>query len=102
MNKQLKTVHPVLQLLMHIPKGKAVTYKEMARIANTSPRGAATVLAHNKDPHQYPCYKVVASNGELRGYSAPGGLAKKYELLKHDGVRFTINGRVDPRDLHTF
>ncbi len=95
-------LHPALLLLNKIPHGKVVTYKELARAAGTSARGAASVLAHNKEPERYPCYKVVASNGELRGYSAPGGVMRKRDLLAEDGVRFNREGGVDPRDFYTF
>ncbi|MDP2641447.1 MAG: MGMT family protein [Candidatus Yanofskybacteria bacterium] len=94
-------MHKALLLLRNIPKGKVVTYKELARAAGTSPRAAGRILARNPDLKTCPCYKVVASNGELRGYSGPGGLAGKKKLLEKDGVALK-NGRVVPDSFFTF
>ena len=81
-------MHLALQLLKKIPKGKAVTYKEMARICKTSPRAIGRIMAGNTDPVNVPCYKVVSSSGELCGYSASGGRKRKRELLEKEGIRF--------------
>ena len=88
-------MHQAILLLKKIPKGKVVTYKELARVCKTSPRAIGQVMAGNTDPMRFPCYKVVASSGELRGYSAPGGIMQKKRLLKKDGVRFR-GAFVDP------
>lgn len=90
-----------IELLQKIPKGKVVTYKELARKCGTSPRAVGSMMAHNEDPKNYPCYKVVSSSGELCGYSAKGGLIKKRALLEKDGVRFTGN-KVNKKHLYTF
>ena len=94
-------MHKAIQLLKKIPKGKVATYKEMARVCKTSPRAIGRIMANNDHPVEYPCYKVVASSGELTGYSAPGGLAAKRKLLKRDGVGFAGN-RVDKKYFHRF
>lgn len=94
-------MHPAILLLKKIPKGKVATYKEMARICKTSPRAIGRIMAGNRHPIEYPCYKVVASSGELTGYSAPGGIAEKRRLLKNDGVEFSGN-RVEKKYFHRF
>lgn len=94
-------MHQAIHLLKKIPKGKVVTYKEMARVCKTSPRAIGSIMARNEHPQEYPCYKVVASSGELTGYSAPGGVAAKRKLLERDGVEF-VGKRVDKRYFHTF
>ena len=86
-------MHKAILLLKKIPKGKVTTYKELARVCGTSPRAIGRIMASNKYPEKYPCYKVVASNGELTGYSGPGGLKAKRKLLERDGIRFE-KGRV--------
>jgi O6-methylguanine-DNA--protein-cysteine methyltransferase len=45
-------------------------------------------MRSNKDSVAYPCYKVVGSDGSLVGYSGPGGLRAKREMLERDGVEF--------------
>jgi len=88
-------MHKAVLLLRKIPKGKVVTYKEMARVCHTSPRAIGRIMASNADPVGYPCYKVVSSKGELCGYSARGGppageasLKTKRKLLEKEGIIF--------------
>jgi len=82
-----------LQLLKKIPKGKVISYKELARVCGTSPRAIGRIMAGNQDPVGFPCYKVVSSSGALCGWSGPGGLKQKRLLLEKDGIRL-VNGRV--------
>lgn len=95
------TIHPAIKLLRRIPRSRVVTYKEMARACKTSPRVIGRIMAQNKDPIRYPCYKVVASNGSLCGYSARGGMTQKRTLLKAEGVTFR-RGRVDLKRCYSF
>ena len=88
-------------MLRKIPKGKVVTYKEMARICDTSPRAIGRIMAANSDPVGFPCYRVVASNGELCGYSGHGGLLGKKKLLEKDGIEVK-NGKVDKKCFYSF
>jgi len=94
-------MHKAIELLKKIPKGKVATYKEMARVCNTSPRAIGKIMAGNKDPVNFPCYKVVSSDGKLCGYSALGGLNKKRALLEKEGIEF-IGDRVDKKYFYTF
>lgn len=94
-------IHPAIRLLKKIPRGRVATYKELARVCKTSPRAIGRIMARNSDPKNYPCYKIVAANGALTGYSALGGLAKKRTLLIRDGVTFFGN-RVDKKHFHSF
>ena len=43
-------MHKAILLLRKIPKGKVVTYKEMARVCKTSPRAIGRIMANNSDP----------------------------------------------------
>ena len=94
-------MHRAILLLKKIPRGKAATYKELARACKTSPRAIGRIMAGNKDPKKYPCYRVVASSGALTGYSAPGGLAKKQKLLAVDGIAVR-RGSVDKKYFYFF
>lgn len=94
-------MHQAIKLLKKIPRGKVVTYKEMARVCNTSPRAIGRIMGSNADPINFPCYKVVSSEGKLCGYSAAGGLAKKRALLEKEAVGFA-GGRVDKKYFYTF
>ena len=94
-------MHKVILMLKKIPRGKVVTYKEMARVCGTSPRAIGRIMAGNQDPVGYPCYKVVASNGELCGYSGHGGLLGKKRLLEKDGIS-VVKGKINKKYFHTF
>ena len=96
-----KELPQAILFLKKIPKGKVATYKEMARVCQTSPRAIGRIMARNEHPKEYPCYKVVASDGKLTGYSAPGGLKTKRKLLEADGITL-LNGRVPLEYFYTF
>ena len=90
-------MHKAILLLKKIPKGKVATYKELAQV----PRAIGRIMAQNKDPLNYPCYKVVSSDGRICGYSGRGGLRGKQALLKKDGIRVK-NGRIDKEHFYNF
>jgi len=94
-------MHKALLLLRKVPKGKVVSYKELAIMCKTSPRAIGRIMKYNKDPASCPCYKVVGSGGKLVGYSGKGGLKTKRKLLERDGIKF-VNGKVDKRCFYEF
>jgi methylated-DNA-[protein]-cysteine S-methyltransferase len=92
----------VYSLLKEVPKNKVITYAELARAAGTHPRAVAVFMRTNKDPVKIHCFRVVKSNGEIGGYSCPGGVKKKIELLKMGEIEIE-DGRVNlQRHLHKF
>jgi methylated-DNA-[protein]-cysteine S-methyltransferase len=71
-----------------IEPGTTRSYGEVAR-AIGRPGGARDVgaaLAANPTPILVPCHRVVAANGALTGFSAPGGLATKRRMLELEGA----------------
>ena len=82
----------VLKLVKQIPKGKLMTYGEIARELTGSVRAARAVgqaVATNPYPVVVPCHRVVRSDGGIGGYSS--GVEKKIKLLSAEGVE--IKGR---------
>ena len=69
----------VWQSLLKIPYGKFVTYGDLARILNTSPRAVGTAVGKNPISIIVPCHRVVGKNKTLTGYA--GGIDKKEYLL---------------------
>ncbi len=73
-----------------IPAGSTRTYGEVARsMDRTDYEGARDVgaaLAKNPFPIIVPCHRVLAANGALHGFSAPGGLATKRRMLELEGA----------------
>ena len=68
--------------------GTTRTYGEIARAIGL-PDGARDVgvaLSRNPTPIIVPCHRVVAANGALTGFSAPGGLATKRRMLELEGA----------------
>jgi len=80
----------VYQLLRTVPKGKVLTYGQLAHMAG-SPNAARAVgmcMRTNPDAPRTPCHRVVASDGSLTGYSAAGGVTSKKKMLLDEGVIF--------------
>ena len=75
--------------MMKIPKGKTITYGELAKRVGKpkAARAVANVCAANKYWPTVPCHRVVANNG-IGGFSGPGGVKRKRELLKKEGITF--------------
>ncbi len=82
----------VLRFLKKIPRGRVATYKSIGDRFKLHPRVVGLIMSRNEHPELYPCFKVVKSNGELGGYSA-GGVKRKAELLRKEGVKF--KGRIN-------
>ena len=81
----------VYDVARQIPPGKTRTYGEIAK-AMGQPSAAQEVgqaLARNPVPLIVPCHRVLAADGKLGGFSAPGGLATKTKLLALEGAPVT-------------
>jgi O-6-methylguanine DNA methyltransferase len=80
----MKFKEKVLEAVRRIPKGKVLTYKEIAVLCGSGRayRAVGNILNKNNDP-EIPCHRVVGSNG-LGGYNR--GRNKKRSLLKSEGV----------------
>lgn len=85
----------VYDLLTKVPKGKVVTYKQLALAAGTGPRAIGRILHHNVEPETYPCHRCIKSDGSLASGYAFGGLDVQRQLLEAEGVVFKKNGKVD-------
>ncbi len=77
----------VLEQCRRIPWGATTSYGRLAADCRR-PRAARAVgaaMACNPVSLIIPCHRVIASDGTLRGYSAPGGLETKRRLLRLEG-----------------
>ena len=74
--------------LKKIPKGTVKTYSEVAKAIGKplAVRAVANAIAKNPYPIQIPCHRVIRSDGSLGGYSGVGGVKKKKNLLKKEGI----------------
>ena len=76
----------VLQTCRKIAPGETTTYGDLAvRIGHPgAARAVGTALAHNPIPLIIPCHRVLRTDGSLGGFSAPGGITTKQNLLRHE------------------
>lgn len=78
----------VWRALTRVPCGCVVTYSELAKMSGhpNAVRAVANAVGKNPMPPIIPCHRVVRKGGEIGGYSAPGGVARKRALLQAEGV----------------
>ncbi len=84
----------VLEIVKEIPKGKVVSYKQLAKMAGY-PKNARLVgkIMSNADYFgNYPCYRVLHSDGSLVPF-----WQEQRVLLEAEGVSFLANGKVNMR-----
>ena len=85
----------VWKYLKTIPKGQIRTYLEVAKAIKRPKAVRAVANAVGKNPYapKIPCHRVIRSDGNLGGYSGPGGTKTK---------KTTKNGRNNLLELFNF
>jgi O-6-methylguanine DNA methyltransferase len=84
----------VYKALEKIPKGRVTTYGAIALYLNTNAvRAVGTAVGKNPDAPEIPCHRVVPASGKIGNYSGEGGVERKIELLRQEGV-FVEEGRI--------
>ena len=84
------------EILKKVPKGKVVTYKQIAHKLN-SKAYRAVGNAMNKNPRpgsergEVPCHRVINSDGSVGGYCGKKYSRKKIDLLKREGIKIENN-----------
>lgn len=74
----------VYEVVKKIPKGKVMTYKEVALKSGRPKayRSVGNILNKNYDTN-IPCHRVIRSDGRLGGYNR--GSDKKRLILENEG-----------------
>ena len=69
-----------------IPYGETRSYKDIAVLIGKpkSARAVANACAKNPTPIKRPCHRVICNNGQIGGYSGPGGTKTKKKLLEQE------------------
>lgn len=77
----------VYDVVRKIPRGKVMTYAEVAKKAGSpgASRAVGSLMAKNYDL-KIPCHRVIRSDGKIGNYNR-GGPKKKFELLHQEGYR---------------
>jgi len=78
----------VYECLRQIPKGRVVTYGQIAAYLGDGKmaRAVGNILHDNPDGVRYPCYRVVNNKGKLSNNYAFGGIERQKQLLEKDGI----------------
>lgn len=83
--KLTKFQEKVYNIVKKIPKGKVLTYKEVARMIGKPKAYRAVGNALNKNPFKdVPCHRVIKGDGKIGGYAK--GTKEKVRLLKKEGA----------------
>ena len=72
-----------------IPKGKTITYKELAVKIGKPKAYQAVANACAKNPllEIIPCHRVIREDGKMGGYNGKKGVKRKKGLFKSEGVK---------------
>jgi O-6-methylguanine DNA methyltransferase len=81
----------VLKVVRKIPKGKVLTYKEVAIKAGSpkAMRVVGNIMKSNIDK-TVPCHRVVRSDGKIGDYNRLLGKSKR-KILEKEGIKFNKN-----------
>lgn len=77
----------VYRVVAGIGYGSVLSYAGVAALCG-SPKGARAVggaMAKNRLPILIPCHRVLGATGSLTGFTAPGGVDSKRQLLLMEG-----------------
>jgi O-6-methylguanine DNA methyltransferase len=86
--EELTLDQKVYMYVRKIPKGKVVTYGQIAEYLGDKnlARTVGSILHRNPDGNKIPCYKVVNSKGKLADKFAFGGIERQKNKLIADGI----------------
>ena len=75
----------VLKAASKIPRGKTMTYAQIAKIAGSprAYRAVGNILNKNRNPKVF-CHRVIRSDGSVGGYAK--GTPAKIKILKEEGA----------------
>ncbi len=75
-----------------IPRGKTITYKQLAiKIGKPKAyRAVANACARNPLLEIIPCHRVIRGDGAMGGYNGEKGIERKKRLLESEGVKLKI------------
>lgn len=83
----LRFKQKVLNVVRNIPKGRILTYKQVAKKAGSpgAYRAVGNILAKNYNK-KIPCHRVIRSDGKVGAYNRGGPVQKAALLKKERGI----------------
>ena len=93
----MTTFEKIYEVVKTIPKGRVLTYGQVAIMAGNPRWSRAVGYALHKNPKPFiiPCHRVVTRNGEVAKSFAFGGECVQRELLEKEGIVFESDGTID-------
>jgi methylated-DNA-[protein]-cysteine S-methyltransferase len=84
MNMDFK--NKVLDIVRNIPRGKTMSYGEVAALAGSpgAARAVGNIMKQNYDD-SVPCHRVIRADGMPSDYNR-GGAEKKLQILQSEGA----------------
>lgn len=75
----------IYRIVRDIPRGRVLTYKEVAGLAGKprAYRAVGNILNKNYNL-DIPCHRVIKSDGKIGGYNR--GVKRKVGILKEEGL----------------
>jgi len=87
----------ILRVVRSVPKGRVVTYGQVARLAGLP--GHARLVGYAlhalREGTRVPWQRVINAKGEVSLRAEPGREGLQRAILEREGVRFDARGRVD-------
>ncbi|HZQ29777.1 MAG TPA: MGMT family protein [Patescibacteria group bacterium] len=84
----MKTFERIYSVVSKIPRGKVLTYGQVAQALMINPRVVGYAMHGNKNTKEVPCHRVVFKDGSLTQGYAFGGKDIQKKLLLNEGVEF--------------
>lgn len=86
----------VYAVVAKIPKGKVMSYKQVAEELGTKAyRAVGQALKNNPYAPKVPCHRVIRSDGSIGGFNGKingGEIERKIKMLESEGVK--IKGKL--------
>lgn len=87
----------VIEWIRKIPKGKVVTYGQIAKLAGEphASRGVAWILHSSSKAYRLPWHRVVNAKGEISFPVHSSFHRKQKKLLENENVEFSLDGKIN-------
>jgi len=89
----------VWALVRRIPRGRVMTYGQIADVLGFPGRARAVGFAMRHSPPSVPWHRVVSSRGVISPRPDQEGMREQRCRLEAEGVRFDGEGRLDLRSI---
>lgn len=87
--------HVISENLLQVPRGMVISYGDLAKRSNSSPRGVGSVMRSNPVPWAIPCHRVIHADGRLGKLGgSTSGTVEKARILRAEGVLINSDGIV--------